>query len=198
MRKYLIFLALTISFLVVVPSVNALPMSVESKQANFTISDSFITVGESFHVGVSVFDDGTLGDLTSFGFDVPQLESLSILSFDGYSLGAGFDDGFSGGIYFNGLYDPFSGSNAGQDVLLVNLSFTALGVGEELLEVSGLFDGLTYGLFYANEMEFYDRSIAGSFSIKVNEGSAPVPEPTTLLLLGTGLASLAGFVRKKK
>jgi hypothetical protein len=48
------------------------------KIADFDVLDSYITIGESFDVNVSVCDDGTLGDLTSFGFDVDPLSSLTL------------------------------------------------------------------------------------------------------------------------
>jgi len=38
----------------------------------------------------------------------------------------------------------------------------------------------------------------GSLFLAGNEPSAPVPEPTTLILLGSGLLGLAGFKRKMK
>ncbi len=38
----------------------------------------------------------------------------------------------------------------------------------------------------------------GSFSITTPGAPAPIPEPTTLLLLGTGLASIATGLRRKK
>jgi hypothetical protein len=39
--------------------------------------------------------------------------------------------------------------------------------------------------------------LAGNVSFDFNGGAAPVPEPATLLLLGSGVVALAGFGRKK-
>ncbi|MCK5232981.1 MAG: hypothetical protein KAR13_22100, partial [Desulfobulbaceae bacterium] len=150
--------------------------------ASFNVLDSYIEIGESFDVEVSVYDDGTLGDLTGFGFDVDPFATLSLFSYDYATLDLNFDDGGTSGSYVGGLYNGTG--NAGTDVMLATLSFTAgFTVGTDTLSIKGLYDGWDHGLYYEFDDPLVGQDILGSINIDVNPLGAPVPEPATMLLL---------------
>jgi hypothetical protein len=164
----------------------------QAASISFNILDSYIETSESFDVAVYVQEDASAGDLTAFGFDVDPLGSLTLFSYNGYTIGPDYTD-TGVGNYVAGLnwFNP----NAGNNVLLATLSFTAgLTAGTDTLSIGGLVDSFfTHGLYY----EFSEEEIASLTDIEIHESSLPVPEPATMWLLGTGIIGLAGFGRKK-
>ncbi len=68
----------------------------------------------------------------------------------------------------------------------------------------GLADGTNVNLYFSNG-EFYGQTFGGqSYGLPAGEriritaaNTSPVPEPNTLMLLGTGVLGLAGIVRRK-
>ena len=71
-----------------------------------------------------------------------------------------------------------------QDGTLVNLTFSAIGVGD--------------AMFGLNDIMVIDASGAPSFEGIVTSDVSVVPEPGTIMLLGLGLISLAGWRRRRR
>jgi len=155
---------------------------------SLTLDDPLIEVGDLFNVRVLSDADGIGEELLAFGFDV-SASGGSVFSYDGYLLGPRFDDESFGpgnvtASAFPGILDD--------DVLLATLSFAALAEGTDRLTVQGIFDGMFSGLYY----EFTVADVYGMLDITVAGTTVPVPEPTSMVLLGSGLLGLAGFKRK--
>lgn len=120
--------------------------------------------------------------------------SLLDTALDGVSWGY---DGAADGSYFE------SGSYTGTQITLEHWEDLSAGAQDityyfDTDEIGALVSYLendsVFGLGFDPDCHFYNNGV--SFSVETSS-CPPVPEPTTMLLLGCGLAGL-GFVRRKK
>lgn len=163
----------------------------------FDISDAYIEVDETFSVDVYAQEEAAIGELTSFGFDV---EDVPLLIYTGYGVAAfdWVDTGYNTNTDLDASYvagfwsDPFA-TNAGSSILLSTLNFTAgSSAGTTTLSIRGIYDNWDHGAYY----DVAGQDILGTLDITIHGATATVPEPGSALLLGLGMAGIAGLLRK--
>jgi hypothetical protein len=161
-----------------------------------TSSDYDISVGESFTVDViatGIFDNVFFDELIAFGFDVTVLNP-SLIAYNGATVNSIFWDDSASFMNTDVAGSVFPGITDNQ-ITLASLGFTATSAGMTTLGVFSDLSDFNEGLIYAFNGPV---DLTTNLEVSIASNSAPIPEPATMLLMGTGIVGLIGARRKKK
>ena len=156
------------------------------------ISDTDINIGENFSIDVWVNDASVFGDeIIAFGFDITNSNNSVVNTID-WSVAIPFDDdsGFFpstdvAGSIFPGLIDD--------SILLATLNFSALDEGNVTLGIFSDLGDFNEGLVYLWQG---NQDITSTLDITISSAPAPIPEPSTILLVSCGLIGMVGLRKK--
>ncbi len=163
-------------------------VAVASAELVGPINDIF--VGDMFNVNVVANGVESMNELLAFGFDLNY--GMTEFAFNGATMGSlFFDDSFKfpatavAGSTFPGL--------TGDDILLASLSFTSLTTGTFSLGIISSLSNLNQGL-----TTLLGPKIDMTQNLDIEVSGAPVPEPSTIVLMCLGLVGIVGYRNKFK
>ena len=154
---------------------------------SFDPANTTVNVGDPVTLNIRIDD---VADLFAYNFDFAF--DPSILSFQSITEGAfpGGSTFFIAGMELNPGVISFTGNSVlgpngvdGSGTLAI-ATFTALMAGST---------AITFGdsLFINSNFDTISLSAVNTGAVQVNDGTAPVPEPATMLLVGSGLVLAA-------
>lgn len=158
-----------------------------------------VVAGPAYAVVIS--HSGNTTDALTFQRPVEDLSALSVIGtaahFDAFSFVATSSESYL--FLTTGVFDTF--------VILYGDSFSPLAplsralvanddASNAAFNVSGFSWNLTSGRSYTYVVTGFDNDEYGSFRTTIESVAAPVPEPSTWLLLAAGLGLMAGAKRR--
>ena len=185
MKKYIGILLLSCLFLAPVQAMCRLPPDLLTQNIRTPLNPGAMEIGESLYVDLKgspseLLRDANIGmkyDATLFRFDDLKFDNIAHIQFSSIDLGT------SGLVKFLATYDYYTGADP---FPVATLSFTALSAGHGYFEIQP-----------DSTLDFTVPKIMND-DIGVTVNAAPVPEPGTLILMGTGLAGLLVIRRQSR
>jgi hypothetical protein len=159
---------------------------------NLSLNSTPINVGNTFTMDVianNVFAGLGIDEVLAFGFDVAN-PNPSLVSFIGASVNSPFNsDLFPNTTVAGSVFPGIPNDGTNNTIQLATLTFQALQAGSNISlgifsDMADFNEGLVY--FSAGNMD-----ITTSTNFNINAASTSIPEPGTIVLLGSGLVGFA-------